>query len=108
MNTRNFRFHMPVAVHYGAGIAHNMTERIRGDRVMIVCDPFLYQSGVAEKLGGALEGKTVSYYSGIEPNPSTVSVDECVPKPRAPRAPRRSSAWAAAARWTWRRSWPAS
>ena len=68
MNTKNFRFHMPVAVHYGVGIAHNMTGRIRGERVMIVCDPFLYQSGVAEKLGGALEGKTVSYFSGIEPN----------------------------------------
>ena len=52
MNTKNFRFHMPVAVHYGVGIAHNMTGRIRGERVMIVCDPFLYQSGVAEKLGG--------------------------------------------------------
>ena len=55
MNTKNFRFHMPVAVHYGVGIAHNMTGRIRGERVMIVCDPFLYQSGVAEKLGGDIE-----------------------------------------------------
>ena len=83
MNTKNFRFHMPVAVHYGVGIAHNMTGRIRGERVMIVCDPFLYQSGVAEKLGGALEGKTVSYFSGIEPNPSTVSVDACAEAARA-------------------------
>ena len=86
MNTKNFRFHMPVAVHYGVGIAHNMTGRIRGERVMIVCDPFLYQSGVAEKLGGALEGKTVSYFSGIEPNPSTVSVDACAEAARAARA----------------------
>ena len=86
MNTKNFRFHMPVAVHYGVGIAHNMTGRIRGERVMIVCDPFLYQSGVAEKLGGALEGKTVSYFSGIEPNPSTVSVDVCAEAARVARA----------------------
>ena len=74
---------MPVTVEFGVGIAKNMTEHIRGEKALIVCDPFLYQCGTARTIGEALQGKAVSYYSEIEPNPSTQSVDACAEAARA-------------------------
>lgn len=75
---------------------------------MIVCDPFLYQSGVAEKLGGALEGKTVSYFSGTEPNP--IHRERGRVQAEAARAARAETVTRgqAAQQWTWRRSRPGS
>lgn len=66
-----FRFWMPVHIRCGQGAALNMLDEIRGDSVLIISDPFLYQNGTAERVGNALAGKTVAYFSEIEPNPST-------------------------------------
>ena len=79
----NFHFYMPANVNYGVGIAMNMTEKIRGNNVLLISDPFLFKSGLAEKIGAGLQGKTVTYFSEIEPNPSTVSVDKCAEIARA-------------------------
>lgn len=72
-----FRFWMPAHIRCGQGAARNMLDEIRGDSVLIISDPFLYQNGTAERIGNALTGKTVTYFSEIEPNPSTTSVDAC-------------------------------
>ena len=40
-----------------------MLDEIRGDSVLIISDPFLYQNGTAERVGNALAGKTVAYFS---------------------------------------------
>lgn len=77
MDTENFKFHMPTAIHYGVGSAQNMSEKIQGKSVLIVCDPFLYKSGTARRIGEALEVARVTYFSEIEPNPSAGSVDRC-------------------------------
>ncbi len=74
---REFRFSMPVTVKFGVGAAKDMNSLIKGDSVLIVCDPFLEKSGVAKSIGDTLTGKKVAYYSEIEPNPSTTSVDAC-------------------------------
>lgn len=72
-----FRFWMPAHIRCGQGAALNMLDEIQGESVLIISDPFLYQNGTAERIGNALTGKTVVYFSQIEPNPSTTSVDAC-------------------------------
>ncbi len=86
MSLDNFKFNMPVAVHYGVGAAKNMTDLIDGENVLIVCDPFLFNNGTAKSIGDALQNKNVSYYSDIEPNPSTISVDACANAAREAKA----------------------
>ncbi|MCG8499685.1 MAG: iron-containing alcohol dehydrogenase family protein [Firmicutes bacterium] len=71
-----FKFYMPTKVCFGVGIAAEITEYVEGKNVLIVCDPFLYQSGAAKKIGDRLEGRHVAYFSEIEPNPCCESVDK--------------------------------
>ena len=86
MNTAHFSFYMPTNVCYGIGITKDMVNYIKGDNVLIVCDPFLYQSGVAQAIGEELVGKHVGYFSEIEPNPSCESVDASAKVARALKA----------------------
>lgn len=78
----NFSFHMPVRVVYEKGISQKLNQYITSDTVLLICDPFLYQNGTAEKIGQSLVGKTVAYFSDIEPNPSCESVDLAAAKAR--------------------------
>lgn len=71
-----FGYWMPVHICYEAGSSKKLAEFIKGEQVLIISDPFLYQNGLAESIGNALKGKRVSYFSHIEPNPSCESVDE--------------------------------
>lgn len=71
-----FGYWMPVHICYEEGISKKMTRFIKGERVFVISDPFLYENGLAESVGNSLEGKQVSYFSHIEPNPSCESVDE--------------------------------
>ncbi len=71
-----FNFNMPVNIVFRPGAAFRAAELAQGNRVLIISDPFLYKSGVAMRVGEGLGGKDVSYFSGIEPNPSCESVDE--------------------------------
>jgi alcohol dehydrogenase len=75
METRDFKFYMPTQVRFGEGAATKIVDYIEGKNVLIVCDPFLYKSGVAKKIGDSLEGKLIVYFSEVEPNPSCESVD---------------------------------
>ncbi len=77
MDKLEFNFSMPVAVKCGVGSAKEITPMIKGENVLIISDPFLYQNGVAKEIGESLKGKAVSYYHDIQPNPTTFSVDEC-------------------------------
>ena len=43
-----FSYHMPTRVVLGKGSAAKLGQYIQGERVLIVCDPFLYQSGAAQ------------------------------------------------------------
>lgn len=83
---KNFSFHMPVNILFDKGITRNLEQYIKGDNVMLVCDPFLYQCGQAEKLCKYLPGKNVAVFSDIEPNPSCECVDEAARKARAVNA----------------------
>ncbi len=70
-----FNYYMPVRTIFEAGISNKCVDHIKGDSVLIVCDPFFYQSGTAQKIGEGLTGKKVSYFSDIQPNPTCESVD---------------------------------
>ena len=66
---------MPVKILFDYGVSQKMASYIAGENVLIISDPFLYQNGVAQRIGESLIGKTVGYFSDIEPNPSCESVD---------------------------------
>lgn len=71
-----FEFFMPVKVCFGVGLSKEVGKYIKGKNVLMISDPFLYQSGVAKQIGDSIEGKEVSYFSEVEPNPSCESVDK--------------------------------
>jgi len=84
--SNSFNYFMPVKLCFGAGVSGKMESYIKGDHIFIVSDPFLYQSGVAAKIGESFPGKTVTYFSDIEPNPSCESVDAAVEQARINKA----------------------
>ncbi len=86
MNHSAFHFWMPVEIHCAAGAAADLSDAVAGDRILIVCDPFLYENGTAQRIGDTLNGCQVHYFHGIEPNPSTDRVDECAALARSVNA----------------------
>lgn len=83
---QSFSYHMPVQVLYDNGICKQLAPYVRGENVLVICDPFLYQNGVAAAIGESLNGKNVQYFSAIEPNPSCESVDAAAAQARAMNA----------------------
>lgn len=77
-----FSYCMPVRVVYNCGASQNLTGYVKAERVMIICDPFLFQNGAAERIGASLAGKTVGYFHEVEPNPSCISVDKAAAQAR--------------------------
>lgn len=72
---KNFDFCMPVHISFGAGVSGKAADFISGQNVTIICDPFLFKSGTAEKIGTQMKNKDVAYFCDIKPNPSGESVD---------------------------------
>lgn len=70
-----FQFMMPTKIVFEDGAAFHAGDQVKGESVLVISDPFLYQSGVARKIGESLGGRRVAYFSQIEPNPSCESVD---------------------------------
>ena len=70
-----FEYCMPSRVVFGHGATKEIKQYIRGNKVLFICDPFLYKSGTAEKVGANLTDCEIVYFSEIEPNPSCESVD---------------------------------
>ncbi len=79
----DFSFYMPVRVAYGAGLSKKLDDFAPEGSVLVICDPFLYDNGTAQAIGGSLTGRTVEYFHHIEPNPSCESVDEAAAQARA-------------------------
>ncbi len=81
-----FHYYMPVKILFDYGVSQKMASYIAGENVLIISDPFLYQNGVTQRIGESLIGKTVGYFSDIEPNPSCESVDAAAAAARALKA----------------------
>jgi alcohol dehydrogenase len=73
---QSFQYWMPVKVCYGIGVSKQAVNYITDHNVLIISDPFLYKTGVAEEIGRSMTGKNVSYFYEVEPNPSCESVDK--------------------------------
>ncbi len=71
-----FEFFMPTKVCFEAGISKKVDKYIKGEKILIISDPFLYHSGVAKQIGDSMSGKEVAYFFDVEPNPSCESVDK--------------------------------
>ena len=78
-----FSYCMPSRIVLGKGSTADIGKYAVGKNVLIICDPFLYQCGVAEKIGGHLTGCQVAYFHDIAPNPSCESVDAATAMARA-------------------------
>lgn len=78
-----FEFFMPSKICFEAGISKKIDKYIKGENILIISDPFLYQSGVAIQIGDSMEGKNVAYFSDVEPNPTCESVDKAAEVARA-------------------------
>ena len=73
---KDFHYHMPVDIYYGNDAAKKrLGSLVKGENVLIICDPFLYQCGTAQEIAEAMKGKNVCFFSDIEPNPSCETVD---------------------------------
>ncbi len=72
---QSFNYYMPTKVCYKAGASRQAAEFIKATNVLIISDPFLFKSGVANQIGDSLNASKVAYFSDIEPNPSCESVD---------------------------------
>lgn len=81
-----FGYCMPSRVCFGAGISKKIGDFIKGEKVFIISDPFLYNSGIAESIGNSMQDKTAQYFSSIEPNPTCESVDAAAKAARAMKA----------------------
>ncbi len=78
-----FSYCMPSRIVLGKGSTAQLKKYVQGSRVLIVCDPFLYETGAAKRIGAGLEGCEVAYFHEIEPNPSCESVDAAAAAARA-------------------------
>ncbi|MCR4657813.1 MAG: iron-containing alcohol dehydrogenase, partial [Lachnospiraceae bacterium] len=68
---------------FGKGAINLLVEELRKvgtKRALIVTDKFLYESGVADRVGGVLLKAGVEYaiYYRVSPNPTTEVVNECI------------------------------
>lgn len=70
-----FNHWIPTKIYFSKGISNNLKDYIKGKNVLILSDPFIKDSGIAEKIGNSLINKNVKYFSEIEPNPSGDTVD---------------------------------
>ena len=50
-----FHYYMPVKILFDYGVSQKMASYIAGENVLIISDPFLYQNGVAQRIGESLQ-----------------------------------------------------
>ena len=75
-----FNFNLPTSIEFGNGTVNNVGKRAKelgGEKVLIITDKGLAQTGILERITDSLEQEGVSYlvYDEITPNPKDV---DCV------------------------------
>lgn len=75
-----FHHHMPVNIFFGTGIVEEKLGLFlkESQNVLVICDPFLDESGKAKSITTGIDGCTLHFFSEIEPNPSCDTVDRAV------------------------------
>ncbi|WP_069999072.1 iron-containing alcohol dehydrogenase family protein [Cellulosilyticum sp. I15G10I2] len=75
MEKMSFNFHMPTKVVFEEGAAESLVKHVKGTSLLMMCDPFFYKNGSAQKVAEATHIEKVVFFSEIEPNPSCQTVD---------------------------------
>ncbi|RSK25719.1 iron-containing alcohol dehydrogenase [Bacillus sp. HMF5848] len=76
MDKMGFNFHMPTKLVFEDGAADSLSKHVKGTSLLMMCDPFLYKIGTAQKVAEATNIEKVVYFNEIEPNPSCQTVDK--------------------------------
>ncbi len=71
-----FSYYMPTQLVFGDGVVQQLNGLVTGNKLLVVCDPFLYNSGVAEEVAKQTGIEKVVYFNDIEPNPSCQTIDK--------------------------------
>lgn len=67
---------MPTKLVFGEGVSHGLNGLVKGESLLMMCDPFLYNNGIAQKVAEATKIESVVYFHEIEPNPSCQTIDK--------------------------------
>ena len=76
MNNSYFNYFMPTKVVFGDGATKGIDQLIRGKRLLVMSDPFLYNNGTAKRIAEAANAEAAVFFHEIEPNPSCQTVDK--------------------------------
>jgi alcohol dehydrogenase len=71
-----FNYYMPTKLVFEDGAIQQLGELVTGDSLLMMCDPFLYNNGMAEEVAKQTGITNVVYFHEIEPNPSCQTVDK--------------------------------
>lgn len=75
-----WNYTQPVKILFGQGRINELktiAQELGCSRGMIVADPFFMTNGLAQKIIDESEGKIVSVFSDVSPNPDVAEVDAC-------------------------------
>lgn len=80
-----WRYYQPVEVIFGEGEVKNL-DKYMGERALnralLIADPFIQQSGLAEKIASLSQGRVLDIISEVEPNPTVQNVDHSAERAR--------------------------
>lgn len=68
----------PTRIFFGPGEARNIGKRLEGtghDRVLLVADPFMVKSGVAQEVVDGSNGIIKAVFHDVDPNPTVLNVN---------------------------------
>ena len=72
----DFKFLVPVEIHFGKDKIEQLNELIKGEKVLMVSDPTLKKIGIVDKIKDVLDDRFEIYdFCEVEPNPSCETVD---------------------------------
>lgn len=76
MEKLSFNYHMPTKVIFEDGAIESLEKHVEGTSLLMMCDPFLYKIGIAQKVAESTKIEKITYFNEIEPNPSCQTVDK--------------------------------
>ena len=77
----NWQFNLPVRIEFGVGKRRDikaLIDSIGATRGVLVCSSSFARNGIADELIEMSEGRLVSVFSDVRPNPTTDNVNDCV------------------------------
>lgn len=78
MEKKNFTYYMPTKIIFDDNAVENLSKFAKGKSLLVMCDPYLFNIGVAKKVAESTGIEKISYFNEIEPNPSCQTVDKAV------------------------------